>query len=77
MILECILVGGLGLLLGTYALASMKLNVEFDFRPAIGSSQAIRTHEFSSGLRGRGGGNSRYYIYCRDWRPKGMRGSCV
>lgn len=66
--LECILVGGLGLLLGIYALAR-EANMEFDFHPATRVVSSVRPiREFSSGRRF-GGGHSRYYIYCRDWRP--------
>jgi hypothetical protein len=67
-ILECILVGGLGLLLATYALAR-EVNVEFDFHPAtrvVSKVDPIRVT--SSGRYGRTA-NSSYYIYCRDWRP--------
>jgi hypothetical protein len=65
-ILECTLVGGLGLQLATYALAR-EANVAFDFHPATRVVTNVTPISEFSGGRFRGG-SSRYYIYCRDWR---------
>jgi hypothetical protein len=68
-ILECLLVGGLGLVLATYALAR-EANVEFDFHPAtrvVSNVELIL--EMSGGGRHGGGRSFLYYIHCRDWRP--------
>jgi len=66
-ILECALVGGLGLLLGTYALAR-EANMEFDSRPATAVVSKIHLeHRVRKGRRG--STYHDYYVYCRDWRP--------
>ena len=66
-ILEFVLVGGLGLVLGTYALAR-EANMEFDFRAATRHVLTdVRTeHCITRGRRGRK--NHYYYVHCTDWR---------
>ncbi|MGH8240761.1 MAG: hypothetical protein ACREXP_27600 [Steroidobacteraceae bacterium] len=66
-ILEFALVGGLGLILGTYALAR-EANMEFDFQAATRHVLTdVRTeHRITRGRRGRK--NHYYYVHCTDWR---------
>lgn len=65
-IVEFALVGGVGLLLGTYALAR-EANMEFDFHAPNQVVTAIHTeHRISTGRRGRT--YHHYYAHCTDWR---------
>jgi hypothetical protein len=67
-LLEFLLVGGVGLWLGTYALAR-EANMEFDGHASTPYALAdIRTeHEIRRGRRGRK--HHHYYVNCADWRP--------
>jgi hypothetical protein len=70
--LEFALVGGLGLMLGTYALAR-EANMEFDYYPAIRQvlTDVYTEHRVTHGRRGRK--YHHYYMHCADWR-KGHEG---
>jgi hypothetical protein len=71
-ILEFALVGGLGLVLGSYALAR-EANMEFDFRTATRHvlTDTRTEHRITRGRRGRK--HHHYYVHCTDWR-KGHEG---
>lgn len=65
-IVEFALVGGVGLWLGTYALAR-EADMEFDFHAANRVVTAIHTeHKISKGRRG--STYHHYYLHCMDWR---------
>ena len=66
-VLEFVLVGGLGLVSGTYALAR-EANMELDYQPAVSHELThVRTeHRVTKGRRGRR--HDHYYFYCADWR---------
>lgn len=70
-VLEFVLVGGIGLVSGTYALAR-EANMELDSHPATGHVLTdVRTeHRVTRRRRGR---NHHYYVYGADWR-KGHEG---
>jgi hypothetical protein len=66
-LLEFAVVGGIGLIMSTYALAR-EANMDFDFEPSTRYELTnIQTeHRTTRGRRGRK--HQHYYLYCPDWR---------
>jgi hypothetical protein len=66
-LVEAVLVGGMGFVVGLFALAR-ELNIEFDTKPAdvIELGDVRAEHKITRGRRGRQ--NHHYYLHVSDWR---------